>query len=201
MELIDSPEAWPLIERRPVYEGYAISVHRDRITAPGHDDAFDRDVVEHVGAVGVLAVNDADEVLVVRQYRHPVGAVLVELPAGLKDTAGELAVETAKRELLEEGHVAARTWAPLISVQPSPGFSSEQQDVFLATDIVLDQRAADFEATHEEAQMERAWVPLEALVQAVLAGRIRNGLLATAVLALTALRHRDSLSEQRNPPE
>jgi ADP-ribose pyrophosphatase len=189
-ELADEKAAWPVVQRRSIYQGYAIDVHVDRITTPSGGEAFDRDVVDHVGAVGVLAVNDRDEVLVVRQYRHPTQLLMVELPAGLKDAGEEPAIETAKRELVEEGHVAAREWSPLIAAHPSPGFTSERFEVFLARDIVLDQRADDFEAAHEEAEMERAWVPFQDLLDAVLEGRVCNGMLVLAVLAFAARRQR-----------
>jgi ADP-ribose pyrophosphatase len=191
-EPADRAAHWPVVDRVEIYQGHAIKVRRDRITAPHDPEEFERDVVEHVGAVGVLALNERDEVLVLTQYRHPVQAEMVELPAGLRDTPGEPALETAQRELVEEGQVGARRWEPLITVCPSPGTSSERFDVFLASDIVLDQRAENFAATHEEAVMQRAWVPLDTVVRAVLDGRVKNAMLVTAVLALVARRQRNA---------
>src|ERR1700734_992705 len=94
-----------------------------------------RDVVEHMGAVAVVAVDDRDRVLMIRQYRHPAGAMLWEVPAGLRDVSGEPLVETARRELLEEAGCQAGRWHLLTDYYSSPGISTERIRIFLATDL------------------------------------------------------------------
>ena len=83
----------------------------------------ERTVVSHPGAVAVLALDDASRVLMIRQYRHPVGYQLWEIPAGLRDAAGEPPLETARRELFEETGYRARDWHVLIDYFTSPGFT------------------------------------------------------------------------------
>jgi ADP-ribose pyrophosphatase len=148
-----------------------------------------RVVVEHPGAVVVLAVDDAERVLVLRQYRHPAGLRFVELPAGLLDVPGEDPLEAAQRELLEEGGVEAATWAHLNTLWTSPGISAERIEVYLATDLRSVPDRGGFALEHEEADMSLHWVPVEDLVIGVVERRLTNGPLATAVLtyALTRL--------------
>lgn len=173
---------------------WVMALRRDVVSRPGHEeDRFARLVLEHPGAVMVLAVDDQERVLVLEQYRHPVRRRLLELPAGLRDTDGEDAVVTAQRELLEEAGLEARSWEHLLGTYPSPGISSERLEVFLARDLTAADRG-DFEPTHEEADMTVRWVPVEELADAVLDGRATDGPLATAVLAFLHRRARDRRS-------
>ena len=150
-----------------------------------------RDYIEHTGAVAVLAVREdrgEPEVLVLRQYRHPIGAEDWELPAGLLDVEGEDPVTTAQRELAEEADLQAGVWEELLSFTPSPGSLGEVITVFVATglsDLPEDER---HEREHEEAGMPTGWVGLDDLVAAVLGGQVRNGPLMLAALALDRTR-------------
>ncbi len=92
----------------------------------------ERTVVSHPGAVAVVALDDAGRVLMIRQYRHPVGYQLWEIPAGLRDAAGEPPLETARRELFEETGYRAREWHVLIDYFTSPGFTTERLRIYLA---------------------------------------------------------------------
>ena len=146
---------------------------------PG-DTTSQRDVVEHPGAVGVVALDEQGRVLLVNQYRHPVRRRLDELPAGLLDKPDEPAVEAAKRELAEEAGVAAETWHVLIDALNSPGMTDEAIRVFLARDV----REVDLDRQgHEEADMPAEWVPLEEAVQRVLAGELENAMAVQGLLA------------------
>ena len=89
----------------------------------GADRVIDRDVVLHPGAVGVVALDDQERVLLVQQYRHPVGRKLWEPPAGLLDVAGEAPLDAARRELYEEGHCRAARWDVLVDTFTSPGMA------------------------------------------------------------------------------
>jgi ADP-ribose pyrophosphatase len=146
-------------------------------------------VVIHPGAVAVLALDDAQRVLLIRQYRHPVGRLLWEIPAGLRDVSGESPWATARRELLEEAGYRARDWRVLADYYTSPGFSTERLRVFLARDLELVPEAErDFVPEAEEAQLLSAWLPLDEAVRKVFAGDLHNGVAALAILAAYAAR-------------
>lgn len=161
---------------------WVMALRADMVSRPGHEEQFRRLVLEHPGSVIVLAVDDEQRVLVLHQYRHAVGTRMVELPAGLCDVAGEDPLVTAKRELHEEAGLEAEGWSHLLTARPSPGISSEVMHVFVATGLSTS-RLEDFEPVHEEADMTTAWVPLDELVDAVLASRVGNGPLGLAVLS------------------
>ena len=180
----DREERWPVHDTEDLFrDAWVMSLRRDVLSHPGRpEERFARLVLEHPGAVLVLAVDDHDRALVLEQYRHPAQRRLLELPAGLRDAEGEDPLVTARRELLEEAALEARTWEHLLSTHPSPGISSELLEVFLARDLSPADRG-DFEPTHEEADMTARWVPVKELADAVLDGRATDGPLALAVLA------------------
>ncbi|HEY6422705.1 MAG TPA: NUDIX hydrolase, partial [Pseudonocardiaceae bacterium] len=148
-------------------------------------------VLEHPGAVAVLPLHEDRSVVLIDQYRHPVGRRIRELPAGLLDAPGEDPVTTARRELMEEVGLAAADWSVLVDVMVSPGFSDESVRVFLARELTEVGRAAGHE-DDEEADLDVLRLPLDEAVRQVLASEIVNaatvaGLLAAhAVLAGTA---------------
>ncbi len=162
-----------------VFEGYVISVRKDVVTMPG-ETTSQRDVVVHPGAVGVVALDDRGRVLLVNQYRHPVGRRLDELPAGLLDVAGEPALVAAQRELVEEAGLAADTWHVLVDTFTSPGMTDEAIRIFLARDVRQVERDVQ---EHEEAEMTSAWVDLGEAVRQVLDGELENAMCAVGVLA------------------
>ena len=145
---------------------------------PGQTTAL-RDVVEHPGAVGVVALK-GDQVLLVTQYRHPVRRRLDELPAGLLDVEGEPALVAAQRELREEAGLAASTWHVLVDVLTSPGMTDESIRLYLARDVVEVERDVQ---EHEELDMTSRWVPLSAAVTAALDGSLENAAAVVGVLA------------------
>lgn len=179
----DRPESWPVPSSRDLFrDEWVMALRADMVTRPGHEEEFRRLVLEHPGAAVVLAVDEDQRVLVLQQYRHAVQSRLVELPAGLCDVEGEDALETAKRELHEEAGLRASSWEHLLTTHPSPGVSSERIEVFVARGLTVSP-PDDFEPEHEEAEMTTAWVPLEDLVEAVLASEVSNGPLGLAVLS------------------
>jgi ADP-ribose pyrophosphatase len=187
--LRDRPEAWPVLERRDLHrDDWVVALRQDVLRRPGHpgEPPFARLVLEAPGAAIVLALDDDDWVLCLRQYRHPVQRALIELPAGLLDVPGEPPLDVARRELHEEGGLVADHWTPLLSTYPSPGLTSEVHHYFLARGL----RAgppSDLVPEHEEAEMERLWVPFARLRAAVLDGRVADAPVALAVLAAEAL--------------
>lgn len=186
--LTDTPDTWPVVESRDLYRGdMPFSVRADSVARPGHEEegTFTRLVLEHPGAVVVLAVDDDDRAVCLRQYRHPVEGTLVELPAGLCDVAGEPPLVVAKRELREETGLAAADWRELGSLWTSPGLSAEMHHFFLARELTELGRG-DFELEHEEADMEVFRAPVAQLRSAVLEGRVRDAPVALAVLLAEA---------------
>jgi ADP-ribose pyrophosphatase len=173
------PHAYKVLASERVHQGKVISLRRDEVSMPGNTTAW-RDVVEHPGAVAVVALDDDGSVVVVRQYRHPVRRELDELPAGVLDKEGEPALETAQRELAEEAGLAAADWHVLVDLLTSPGMSNEASRIFLARGL----RAVDRDVQeHEEAEMTSFRAALADLVDGVLAGRYENSLLVAGVLA------------------
>ena len=159
-----APHEYRVLDRETVFEGPVISLHRERVAMPGGAEAV-RDIVRHPGAVAVVAVDDADRVVLVRQYRHAFGRHLWELPAGLCDADGEPPVRTARRELAEEAELAAGRWSLLATSYSSPGFSDEQVLIYLAEELTDADRPEGFVVEHEEADMTVERVPLAEAVQ------------------------------------
>jgi 8-oxo-dGTP pyrophosphatase MutT (NUDIX family) len=191
---MSEPHEYRVLESETVFEGHVFSLHRDTVAMPGGGDSV-REVVRHPGAVAVVAVDHEDRVLLLRQYRHPVGAYLWELPAGLRDADGEPPLETAKRELAEEAQLAAARWSLLTTHYSSPGFSDELVLVYLAEDLSDVDRPEGFVVEHEEADMTLERVPLADAVQRVFDGDVRN---ASAVIGLlAAAQHRAAAARLR----
>ncbi|MDX6268472.1 MAG: 8-oxo-dGDP phosphatase [Frankiales bacterium] len=169
---------YEVVESETVFEGRVIGLRRDIVAMPGGVTS-QRDVVVHPGAVGVVALR-GDEVLLVNQYRHPVGRRLDELPAGLLDVPGEPGLLCAQRELKEEAGCAADTWHVLVDVLTSPGMTDESIRIFLARDVREVERTVQ---EHEELEMTSRWVPLADAVRAALDGSLENAACVVGVLA------------------
>ena len=147
-----------------------------------HSQTLVRDFVKHSGAVAVAALNESGELLMIRQYRHPVRKNLWELPAGLTDIPGESNLEAAKRELAEETGLSAQNWQSLQVFHPTPGGSDESIEIFLATDLASTE--SDFVKAGEEAELEIRWVKFEEALLSVNSGDIQNACAVVAILAL-----------------
>ena len=177
----DAAESWPVVASEPLLKNWLITVRSDKVRLP--DDHYaERTVVTHPGAVAILALDDAQRVLMIRQYRHPVGRLLWEIPAGLQDTDGESPLQTAQRELLEETGYRASRWHTLLDYFSSPGYTTERIRIFLARGV---EQAADngYVREHEEKYIVADWVPLEEAVRLALSGKLHNGPAIAAVLA------------------
>jgi len=177
----DVPDGWPVESSAEVFRNRLIAVRNDQVRMPG-DKSAERTVVAHPGAVAVLALDDAGRALMIRQYRHPVGRILWELPAGLLDHPGESPVEAAKRELREETGYAARDWQSLVDFYSSPGFTDERLRIFLARGLEL-VGDSSYVRADEEALIVTGWLPLREAVGAVLAGKLHNGATIAGLLA------------------
>lgn len=185
----DSEQSWVVSRSEAKYDSPYVSLRIDTIVDPdGAEHA--RAVIRPNGAVGVLALDDEDRLLLVEQYRHPVGRRLLEIPAGTLDVDGEGALDAAVRELAEEADLVADEWEPLLGLLATPGYSTERWQVYRASDLhaVADADRTTREA--EEADMVQWWLPFDQAVDAVLAGRITDSMTVAAILAAQVQRTR-----------
>jgi len=176
-----------VVDSRTLFQGRVISVREDTVQMPDGSQAK-REIVGHMGAVVVVALDADEQVVMVNQYRPAVGARLDELPAGLLDVADEPAQVAAARELAEEAQLSARTWHTLLDLHSSPGFSDEAVRVFLARDLSSAARPDGFVVEHEEVDMSVSRVPLDAAVRRALDGEITNAAAVAGVLAAAVAR-------------
>ena len=185
MSVEDTPAAYEIVRTSTAYaSGRVFSVLVDEVRLPS-GEVVTRDLVDHPGAVGVIALNEAGEVLLLQQYRHPVRRLLWEPPAGLLDVAGEPPLLAAQRELYEEAHLVAGRWDVLVDLFTTPGMSDEALRIYLARDV----RPSDdsrWEGEGEERDMPAVWVPLEEAVALVLAGKLHNPVAVSGILATAA---------------
>ncbi|CKM88588.1 Nudix hydrolase [Mycobacterium tuberculosis] len=163
--------------------GAIFALRRDQVRMPG-GGIVTREVVEHFGAVAIVAMDDNGNIPMVYQYRHTYGRRLWELPAGLLDVAGEPPHLTAARELREEVGLQASTWQVLVDLDTAPGFSDESVRVYLATGL---REVGRPEAHHEEADMTMGWYPIAEAARRVLRGEIVNSIAIAGVLAVHAV--------------
>ncbi|MDH6571381.1 8-oxo-dGTP pyrophosphatase MutT (NUDIX family) [Streptomyces sp. SAI-208] len=186
MTIKDAPEEWEIRATKTPFVGNKTSVRTDEVVMPD-GTVVGRDYQVHPGSVAVLALDDEDRVLLIRQYRHPVRQKLWEIPAGLLDVPGENPLHAAQRELYEEAHVKAEDWRVLTDVYTSPGGCDEAIRIFLARGL-SEAEGERFEVEHEEIDLEYARVPVGELVRGVLAGELHNNCLVVGVLSLVAAR-------------
>jgi len=185
--LKDDPADLTITRSEVAFDGKIWDVRRETFELGDHE--ITREFIAHTGAVAVLALDDEGRVCLIRQYRHPVRSREWELPAGLLDIEGESPLIAAQRELAEEVDLVAADWAVLADFQVSPGGSNEALRIYLARGL----SAADevFARTEEEAELEKTWVDLDEVVDAVLARDVQNSILVIGVLAAQAARGRE----------
>ena len=185
--LRDVSEQWEVVGEPSYAPGVFVTLRTDQVRMPDEELAK-RDVVEHPGAVAIVALDDDGQVLLIRHYRHPAGHLLWEIPAGIRDVPGEPACVTAERELLEEAGYRARDWHELVDFFSSPGILTERIQVFLARGLtwVPESERGGHVPEHEEAHLLVRWVPLRQAVRLILAGDLHNGVTAVGVLSAYA---------------
>ncbi|WP_460773304.1 NUDIX domain-containing protein [Microbacterium sp. GXF7504] len=187
-QLRDEPVVADVVSSELVYTGAVWEVRDDTVRYNG--GSIRRQYVAHPGAAAVIALDADGRVLLIQQYRHPIRHRDWEVPAGLLDVDGESPLDTARRELAEEADLSADRWDELVSVFTTPGGNDEVVHIFLARGLHPVGEA--FAREDEEADMRLEWVPLADAVDAVMAGRMRNGILATGVLAVAERLRRDA---------
>lgn len=188
MDLSDTPARQPVDESIVHHEARLFTLVEEEFRFGAAEQPLRRAYFKHLGAVAVLPVDHQDRVLLIRQYRHPVGMQLWEVPAGLLDVEGEPMLDTAARELREEADLDAETWHTLVDYYTSPGASDEGIRVYLAQDLSSVPEAELHTRDAEEAEIAPVWVPLAEAVTAVLTGRIHNPSAVVGILALHAVR-------------
>ena len=189
--IADQPSPHEVVVSQVVWNGRIVDMVKDHVIVVEGAEPVVREYTRHPGAVAVVVLrgeSGEEEILLERQYRHPVQASLWEIPAGLLDIPGEDPRVAAQRELAEEADLVAKRWDVLVDYFTSPGGSTEPLRIFLARDL----RAADevFDREDEEATMEYAWVRLDDALTMVLDGRLHNPSAVIGVLAAHAARGR-----------
>ncbi|WP_027719469.1 NUDIX hydrolase [Desulfovirgula thermocuniculi] len=175
-----------------IYRGKILNLRVDRVLLPNGTEGL-REVVEHAGAVAVVALTEEGEVVMVRQYRYAVGRHLLEIPAG-KLEEGEDPLQCAKRELAEETGYTARRWEPLLSFYSTPGFSSEKMHLFLARGLERGGQAPD-----EDEFLQVVKVPLAEALGMLWRGEICDAKSAAGLLAASWLLAREGRQEDHPP--
>ena len=185
----DQPFAFPVTESVERFSGAVWSIRSDTVEFP--DQTVVRDIQVHPGAVAIVALNDQGEVLLIRQYRHPVASFLFETPAGLLDKLDEDPLAAAKRELVEEAGLEASEWSVLLDVANSPGGSSEIIRFYLAQGVraALAGRVMTGEA--EEASLPSVWVDLDEALHLVMKGDLLSPNAVLGIFATHAARASD----------
>jgi 8-oxo-dGTP pyrophosphatase MutT (NUDIX family) len=179
------------VASRLVHRNHIMSIRVEQVRMPGGQLA-ERDVIDRMGAVVIVALDEHDRVFLLAQYRHPVGGFIVELPAGLLDKPDEPALDAARRELFEEAGLRAATWHTLLDLRLTPAAMNHRVRVYLARDLTVVPAAQRYElgqaGEYEEADMLGEWVPLTAAVGRALAGELQNDAAVAGVLAAAAAR-------------
>lgn len=182
-DLKDTVEPHTVVNSEIVYGGFIWDVQRDEFRLGDEDSTLKRDFITHPGAVSIVALDEQDRVLLINQYRHPVGMRMWEIPAGLLDVEGEAPHVTAQRELAEEADLSADEWHVLVDFHNSPGSSSEANRVFLARGLHEVPEADRHDRAGEEAEIFSRFADLEDAVASALSGQISS---PTAVLGILA---------------
>jgi ADP-ribose diphosphatase len=152
---------------RLVYNGKLLKVHSDTVRLPD-GGAAEREYIDHPGAVAVIAVTDAGELVMERQYRYPLGRDMIEIPAGKIDR-GEDPLATAKRELQEETGYTAAEWTHLATINIAIAYSNEHIEIYLAKGLGQAQPKLD-----DEEFLEVFTLPLATALAWVREGRITD---------------------------
>ncbi len=172
------------LSSQDIFRGRILHVQRDTVRLPNGNEAV-REVIRHVGAVCVVPLTGDGRVIVERQFRYPMDEVITEIPAGKLDSPDEDPLAAAQRELREETGVTAGKWTCLGRFYPAAAYSDERIWMYLAEDLQFGRQELD-----EDEFLGVQTVPLESLVEDILAGRIPDAKTQAAVLRVWAARNR-----------
>ena len=164
-----------------IFDGIILHVKRDTVSLPNGSPAI-REVIRHIGAVCVIPVTEDNQVIVERQYRYPIDRVITEIPAGKLDSREEDRLSAIQRELREETGYTADEWIPLGDFHPAPAYSDEYISMYMARGLHAGDRHLDADEF-----LDVMTVPLQELVEDVMAGRISDAKTQTTVLKAARL--------------
>ncbi|HEY4458985.1 MAG TPA: NUDIX hydrolase [Pseudonocardiaceae bacterium] len=195
--MTEARHQFDVVSTQDIYLGRVVALRADEVAMPGGRSAR-REVVEHYGAVAVAALDEQHRLVLIHQYRHPLGHRLWELPAGLLDEPGETPREAAGRELAEEVGLAADHWETLVDVAASPGFTDEVVRVFLARDLREVHR--EIAPDDEETDLVIQRFELAEAVRMVMSGEIINASAVAGILAVQAVLAGTATSRPEDAP-
>lgn len=161
-----------------IYEGKILKVRKDKALLPNGKEAV-REVIEHNGGVCVAALTDKKEILFVKQFRYPYGEVILEIPAGKRDSINEKPLECGIRELKEETGATANKFTFLGELYPSPGYCGEIIWLYAATGLTFGVQNPD-----EDEFLKIEKIPLEKAVEMIVNGEIKDAKTQAAILKL-----------------
>ncbi|HRY13913.1 MAG TPA: NUDIX hydrolase [Syntrophomonadaceae bacterium] len=156
------------LHSQEIFAGRIVRLRVDTVELPNGQQST-REVVEHAGAVAIVALDSADQVVLVRQYRHPVDRILAEIPAGTLEN-GEDPLDCARRELQEETGLIAANWKKILTYYSTPGFTNECLHIFMATGLTEGIAQPD-----QDEFVEPVRVPLSEAYQQIFTGQIADG--------------------------
>ncbi|MBG9244700.1 NUDIX domain-containing protein [Corynebacterium belfantii] len=174
-----TPHSFVVTDSTLLLDAPIIAVRRDKVLMPKGNESY-REIVEHYGAVAIVARDESGRILLIKQYRHSVGRRMWELPAGLLDIPSESELQAAQRELKEEAGLASHHWSCIIDLVTSPGFCDEAVRIFLADRVYAVPRP---EVSDEEADITTQWVALDDAIEMIMCGRIVNSIAIAGIFA------------------
>lgn len=186
-DVADSRKPRPVLDRISRFQGRKWSLVTDRVRLDD-DLVVQRDIVVHPGAVAIVALDENEDVVLVRQYRHAVQSDLWELPAGLLDEPGEPPVEAAQRELFEEAHLRAESWDLVLDVYSSAGMSSEVVRIYLARGLRDVPNAERHVQVDEERDMASSRIGLDQACELAMTGHLHNSVSIVGLMAVARSR-------------
>ena len=164
------------MDSKDIFEGDVLHVKFDRVSLPDGNEAT-REIIRHVGAVCIVPVTDDGKVVMERQFRYPIDKVITEIPAGKLDYPEEDRLSAAKRELREETGYSADSWMDMGIYYPAAAYSDEKITMYLARGLHKGKQELD-----EDEFLNVELIPLERLVEDIVAGRIEDGKTQVAIL-------------------
>ena len=165
-----------MLSSQDIVKGKILDVKMDTVRLPNGKTAT-RELIRHIGAVCIVAVTEDDEVIVEHQYRYPFDEVVVEIPAGKLDSKDEDPADAAERELMEETGITAGDMTYMGKFYPTCGYSDEVIHMYLARNLSFGDRNLD-----DDEFLDVRAVPIESLVEDIMAGKIPDGKTQAAVM-------------------
>jgi len=169
------------VKENTVFDGVILHVNKDDITLPNGKPAT-REVIRHVGAVGIVPILDDGRIIVERQFRYPLAQAIIEIPAGKLDSKSEDRLEAAKRELREETGYTADEWIDIGNYHPAAAYTDELITLYVAKGLHKGEQELD-----DDEFLDFYAVPLDELVDDIMAGNITDGKTQVAILKVAMM--------------